>query len=241
MSIAIKTMIMKELNSSLSNKKYILSLLLNLFVIVILAFGLTNRIDELDSLTISMLEVLFMGLPLFNILMLNMSLLNEIFVNEKLVKTFEAILTTPLSLFEIVISKLISVAILNYVAVATSVISLYLIWGLRLNSFIPFPTEIWIMIFIVVPLFGILYGVLASYLILKFNYTRLIEILNVPVIFAFVFLFRSPSKLLEVFSSGKIVSYPTIISLFILLMIFYGVLLLLIKKISVESVTVSSS
>ncbi|MDR2830078.1 MAG: hypothetical protein LBB45_03420 [Methanobrevibacter sp.] len=241
MSTAIKTMIMKELKSSLSNNKYILSLLLNIFIVVILAFELTNRINKIDPLTTSMLELLFIGLPLFNILILNISLLNEIFVNEKLVKTFEAILTTPLSLFEITISKLISIAILTYILVISSVMSLYLIWGLRLNSFISFPIEIWVMIFIIVPLFGILYGALSSYLILRFNYTRLTEILNIPIIFGFIFLFRDPSKLLEVFSSGKIVSYHTIISLSILLIVFYSIILLLIKKINVENVTLSNS
>jgi hypothetical protein len=232
---------MKELKSSLSNNKYILSLLLNIFIVVILAFELTNRINKIDPLTTSMLELLFIGLPLFNILILNISLLNEIFVNEKLVKTFEAILTTPLSLFEITISKLISIAILTYILVISSVMSLYLIWGLRLNSFISFPIEIWVMIFIIVPLFGILYGALSSYLILRFNYTRLTEILNIPIIFGFIFLFRDPSKLLEVFSSGKIVSYHTIISLSILLIVFYSIILLLIKKINVENVTLSNS
>ncbi|MDR3222936.1 MAG: hypothetical protein LBT66_04260 [Methanobrevibacter sp.] len=239
MNIAVKTMIMKELNSSLSSKKYILSLSLNLIIVIVLAFGLTNNINRLDSLNTSFLEVLFIGLPLFNILISNISLLNEIFVNEKLVKTFEAMLTTPLSLFEIVVSKLISISVLTYVMLISSVTSLYLIWGLKLNTFISFPSEIWIMIFVIVPLFGILYSTLSAYLILRFNYTKLTEILNIPIIFGFIFLFRDPSKLLDLFISGKIVSYSTIISLFILLMILYSIMFLLIKKINIENVTVS--
>jgi hypothetical protein len=240
MNIAIKTMIMKELNSSLSSKKYILSFALNLIVVVLLAYGLTNNINKIDQLTISMLELLFIGLPLFNIFISNISLLNEIFVNAKLVKAFEVMLTAPLSLFEITISKLISIGILTYLMVVSSVVSLYLIWGLRLNQFISFPTEIWVMILIIIPLFGILYSTLSSYLILRFNYTRLAEIINIPIIFAFIFIFRDPSKILNVISSGKIVSYPTIIILLITLMFFFTIILWLIKRINVEHLTLSN-
>jgi hypothetical protein len=229
---------MKELNSSIKSKKYLLSLLLNLIIVILLSFGLTN-INQSNSLNISMLELLFIILPLFNILTSNISVLNEIFVNEKLVKTFEAMLTTPLTIFEIAISKLISIAILTYLMVITSILTLYLTLGLRLGSFVSFPTEVWVTIFIVVPLSGILYSIFSSYIILRFNYTRLTEILNIPIIFSFIFLFRDPSKLLDILSSGKVVSYHTIIIVFFILMIFYSVILLLIKKINIEHITVS--
>jgi len=237
MNTAIKTLLMKELNSSIKSKKYLLFLVLNLIIVIFLSFGLSN-ISQSNLLNISILELLFIILPLFNILISNISILNEIFVNEKLVKTLEAMLTTPLTLFEITISKLISIAALTYLTATTSILTLYLTLGLRLGSFISFPTEVWVTIFIVVPLIGILYSVFLSYIILRFNYTRLTEILNIPIIFSFIFLFRDPSKLLDILSSGNIVSYHTIIMVFIILMIFYSVSLLLIKKINIEHIIV---
>ncbi|GAA5819212.1 MAG: conserved hypothetical protein [Methanobrevibacter sp. CfCl-M3] len=237
MNTAIKTLLIKELNSSIKSKKYLLFLVLNLIIVIFLSFGLSN-ISQSNLLNISILELLFIILPLFNILISNISILNEIFVNEKLVKTLEAMLTTPLTLFEITISKLISIAALTYLTATTSILTLYLTLGLRLGSFISFPTEVWVTIFIVVPLIGILYSVFLSYIILRFNYTRLTEILNIPIIFSFIFLFRDPSKLLDILSSGNIVSYHTIIMVFIILMIFYSVILLLIKKINIEHIIV---
>ncbi|MDR2545606.1 MAG: hypothetical protein LBD03_08775 [Methanobrevibacter sp.] len=236
MNTAIKTLLMKELNSSVKSKKYLLSLVLNLIIIVLLSFGLSN-INQSNSLNISILELLFIILPLFNILISNISILNEIFVNEKLVKTLEAMLTTPLTLFEIAISKLITIAVLTYLMAITSILTLYLTLGLRLGSFISFPTEVWVTIFIV-PLIGILYSAFLSYIILRLNYTRLTEILNISIIFSFIFLFRDPSKLLDILSSGNIVSYHTIIIVFIIIMIFYSAILLLIKKINIEHIIV---
>jgi ABC-type Na+ efflux pump permease subunit len=234
----IKTIIMKELNASLLNKKYLLSIILNLLLGVGIAYGISSKITGLNSMNIALLECIFIGVPLFTAILSNISLVNEIFINEKLNKTFEAMLTTPLSLFKIIASKLLSSFILIYIVDLVSIFSMYMTWSLKLNGLISFPLEIWVMSLVIVPLVVMLYTTLSAYIALRFNYTHIIQLLNVPIIFIMAFLLKNPTDLLNRFVNKNIIDYKIIFFVGIFLIVSYTVLMFLIKIIKKESITI---
>lgn len=192
----IRTVILVEIKESIRNSEFIISNILNVLIFTVIGLCIANFLDNTGKLIAYTIIILS---TTFSISILSLTLLIEKFWKIKIGGGFYPLLTLPLSLKHIWFGKIISIFILTYPSAAMLAVILITTYSVNfgLNPFIILPLTSWILIFIITPLFSMVYNLIASWIILKFNNPRIIEILQYIPIAIFIFLLISYSTLSE--------------------------------------------
>lgn len=100
---------------------------------------------------------------------------------EKSDRLYEIILTSPISLLKFTLSKLISLFLISYPVLICNFIIIFAILNTYNTDFFSIMSfNIELLVFIIAPLYLVLYSFVGLYMILRFNHANIIRILTLP-------------------------------------------------------------
>ncbi len=204
MNPQLTAIILKEL------KEVSLRYLLNILVFLAIAFiAVESSPGPIQKL---LMEFSFMVIPTFAMLLVGLPFIQEKFGNEKLLRKFEAILTTPTSLKTIWTGKMASIFLLSYPAVIIVIVTLLILWQVvtKLNPFSIISAPVWIVTFVIAPLIPMIYFGFSSWSVLRFTHPKIMQILLYVGIATGVLVYWTSGTLTKNFNFQQIINWPII-------------------------------
>lgn len=238
MNFQFKSITLKELKEVYTRKDYIFTMILN--IIIFLGVGYIFSQYDTESLKKLFMEFTFMVAPPFAMWIVGFPFIREKFSDEKLLRRFEALLTTPVSLKTVWAGKLASIFLLTYPTAILIVIIFLFIWYFLggLNPFLVLSAPVWIMTLIITPALPMVYAGFASWSILRFTHPKLIQILQFLGIGGFLLIFLTSGRFIRSIGTDQIVNWPVVACSFMGLAILTGLMLLLMNRLDKETVTI---
>ncbi len=119
--------------------------------------------------------------PILSMWILSFPFIQEKFWNVKIINGFQPLLTLPITIKEIWTGKIAAIFVLSYPSTASITIFLIIAYYLTMgvNPLFSLPLTIWIFIFILGPLLIMVYNLIASWMALRFDNPRIIDILYI--------------------------------------------------------------
>jgi len=238
MNQQLKSIILKEVNEVIRRKDYMFTMSLNIAIFLVVGFIFSQYDTEA-------LKNLFMGFtfivaPPFAMFIVSFPFIREKFGDEKLIRKFEAILTTPISIKTVWAGKIASIFLLSYPAAILIVVMFSFIWTFLggLNPFSALSAPVWIMALIITPLFPMIYAGLASWSILRFTHPKLIQILQFFAIGVFLFVFMTSGRFIRSIAGSQIVNWPIVAYSAVGIIAAASLVIFLINRLDKEKVTI---
>jgi ABC-type Na+ efflux pump permease subunit len=219
MNLQLKAIILKEVAEVLG-RNYWGALVLYSILFSGIGFYLFNSIvnqPQLQDLNIInfAIELYLVIIPPFAMWLFNEQFIREKFGDEKLLRKFETILTTPVSLTTVWAGKIAAIFLLSYPLAILTIITFYLIWmilGESSSVIIPSAAS-GVMILVVGPITPVVYASFAGWAILRFaNWQRIMELLFLLAIAAFIGIFFVSNIFLTDGTTELITNWWTIIT-----------------------------
>mgnify|MGYP000966051532 CR=1 FL=1 len=233
----LKPIVLKEIKEVFKRNDYLFNTIIN--IIPFLALAVITVMATTGSAQKLIMEFSFIAIPSLAMLLVSFPFIREKFSDEKLVRKFEGILTTPTSLKTVWAGKMVSIFLLSYPSVIIVNIILLVIWNISgLNPIYILPLPIWIMALIIAPLIPMIYNGFSSWSILRFTHPKLIEILLYFTVAIGVLTYITSGSITKHVTSGQIVTWPILIYSLIGIIISASLVLLLIKKLDKEKITI---
>ncbi|MCE7697318.1 MAG: hypothetical protein K8E24_000045, partial [Methanobacterium paludis] len=148
----LKSIVLKEVKEVFKRRDYLFNTLVN--ILPFLALGFITVMATTGSAQKLIMEFSFIIIPSLAMLLVGFPFIREKFSDEKLVRKFEGILTTPVSLKTVWAGKMVSIFLLSYPTVIIVIIMLLIIWNIfgGLNPIYILSTPVWVMALIITPL-----------------------------------------------------------------------------------------
>ncbi len=239
MNPQLKSLVLKEVKEVLGRKDYIFTVLVNIIVFLGAGYVLVMASPAGD------LQKLFMELsviiaPSFAMFLVSFPFIQEKFDNEKIIRRFEAILTTPISIKTVWAGKIASIFLLSYPVVIFIITMLILVWNILegLNPIFILSTPVWVMALIIVPFLPMIYAGFSSWSVLRFTHPKLMQMLQFLGVGAFLLIFITSGKFIRSVASGHIVDWPIIVYSIIGIIAAVSLLLFLINRLDKEKITI---
>lgn len=240
MNSQLKPILLKEVKEVLGRRDYLFTILLNIIIFLGVGYVFVGRSYEVETIRKLFMELSFIMIPPFAMWIVSFPFIQEKFGDEKLIRRFEALLTTPISLKTIWISKMMAIFLLSYPTVIFIVAMFSIIWNFLggLNPFLVLSTPVWVMALIITPLIPMIYAAFSSWSILRFTHPWLMQILQFFAIGISVLAFLSSGKIVEVVTSEHVVNWPIVAYSSIGIIAAASLVLFLIHRLDKEKVTV---
>ncbi len=232
MNLHLKAIILKEVKEV--SGRY----LLNIIPFIVLAFVTVVSSTGLPQKLI--MELSFILVPSFAMLILGLPFIQEKFDNEKLLRRFESILTTPISLKTVWAGKMTSIFLLSYPGVIIITVILLFLWNI-LNGTDPISiisAPVWVMTLVIAPLIPLIYYGFSSWSVLRFTHPKIMQILLYLGIAIGLLVYVTSNKIIENMDTGQIVNWSIIAYSIIGIVAAASLLLLLINRLEKEKVTI---
>lgn len=241
MNNQFKAVVSKEVKEVLLRKDYLLTLLLNTIIFLGVGYIFTTQQASSESMEKLFMEITFIIIPPFAMWILSFPFIQEKFGDEKLLRRFESLLTTPISLPKLWAGKIFSIFLLSYPIIILIIILFSLIWYFLtgLNSVLTLSIPVWLMALFISPMLPMIYAAFSSWSILRFNHPRLMEALNFFAIGLSVLIFLSSGKIVESIASGHIVNWIILCYSIIGIVSAAFLVIFLIYKLNKEKVTLN--
>lgn len=238
MNPQLKSIILKEVKEVFSRKDYLFTVIVN--TILFLGVGYIYSQYDVETLKKLFMELTFIIAPPFAMWIVGFPFIREKFGDEKLMRRFETLLTTPISLKTVWAGKIASIFLLSYPAALIIVVMFSFIWKFLggLNPLSVLSGPVWVMALVIAPLLPMIYAGFASWSILRFTHPKLIQILQFSTIGVFLFVFMTSGKFIRSIASGHIVNWPIVVYSFIGLTAAIGLILFLMNRLDKEKVTI---
>ena len=207
MNLQLTAIIIKEV------KEVSLRYLINILVFLGIAFiAVASSPGPIQKL---LMEFSFMVIPTFAMLLVGLPFIQEKFGNEKLLRKFEAILTTPTSLKTVWAGKMASIFLLSYPAVIIVVVTLLILWQVitRLNPFYIISAPVWAVTFVIAPLIPLVYFGFSSWSVLRFTHPKIMQILLYIGVAVGVLVYWTSGTLTENFNFQQIINWQSSLTL----------------------------
>jgi ABC-type Na+ efflux pump permease subunit len=240
MNSQLKPILLKEVKEVLGRRDYLFTILLNIIIFLGVGYVFVGRFYEVETIRKLFMELSFIMIPPFAMWIVSFPFIQEKFGDEKLIRRFEAILTTPISLKTIWASKMMAIFLLSYPTVIFIVAMFSIIWNFLggLNPFLVLSTPVWVMALIITPLIPMIYAAFSSWSILRFTHPWLMQILQFFAIGISVLAFLSSGKIVEVVTSEHVVNWLIVAYSSIGIIAAASLVLFLIHRLDKEKVTV---
>ena len=234
MNSQLKTIIFKEIKEVSGRKDYLLNIIPFLALAFLFVVGYSGPAQKL------IMEFSFIGIPSFTMLVVGLPLIQEKFGDEKLLRKFEVILTTPISIKTVWVGKMVSIFLLSYPAVIILIVALLFIWNILtgLNPISILSSPIWIMALVIAPLVPVVYDGFSSWSILRFSHPKLVQILLYFAIGGGVVVSIISTNLVKHITSGQIVNGPIVAFSAIVIAVAFGLILALVNRLDKEKITI---
>ncbi|MBI5460158.1 hypothetical protein [Methanobacterium sp.] len=235
----IKAVVSKEVKEVWLRKDYLLTLLLNTVIFLGVGYIFISQATQNETIKKLFMELTFIIIPPFAMWILSFPFIQEKFGDEKLLRRFESLLTTPISLPKLWSGKILSIFILSYPVIILIVILFSFIWYFLagLNPIFILSIPVWLMALLISPMIPMIYAAFSSWSILRFSHPRLMEALNFFAIGLSVLVFLSSGKIVESIASGHIVNWLIIGYSIIGIFLATSLVLFLIYELDKENVT----
>ncbi|MGB7969237.1 MAG: hypothetical protein WCF28_06645, partial [Methanobacterium sp.] len=186
----------------------------------------------------SIAEIILIMYPLLSMWILSFPFIQEKFWNVKLVNGFQPLLTLPITIKEIWTGKIASIFVLSYPSTALIAIILAMAYYLSMgiNPLISIPLTLWIFIFILGPLLIMVYNLIASWMALRFDNPRVIDILQYTTVIIFIFAFISAESLTHLFYYLNFTEWTMIIGVILIIVVVALIINQLTKNLKKEYV-----
>ncbi len=240
MQFAVNALILKEIKEVVFRKDYLFTLILNIIVFLVVGFIFISSTYEVVSLQNLFIEAIFIMIPPFAMWIMSFPYIQEKFNDQKILKEFDSLLTTPISIKSIWASKMITIFLLSY-PIAIIVILMYLIlWNFfgGINPLSIISPPVWLTILVIAPLVPMVYAAFSSWSILRFKHPRLMEVLNFFAIGIAVLLFISSGKIINNVASGQLIDWTTLAYSALALLVAFGLVYILVGKLDKEKITI---
>lgn len=210
MNSQIKVVFLMEIKESLKENLFIQSTIINILIFAVIGF-IIYYLLAYGNRSLAILSIILY--PLISMLILSFLLIHQKFWNIKLVNGFQSLLTLPITLREIWIGKITAILVLSYpsTALIAIILSIAYFLSLRINPFIAIPLTLWIFVFIIGPLLIMAYNLINSWIILRFDNTKLIDILQFITLFIIIFSFIGTDKIKELVNNFHFTDWTMII------------------------------
>jgi len=241
MNNQLRAVVSKEVKEVWLRKDYLITLLLNTCIFLGVGYIFTTQQVQSESIRKLFMEITFIIIPPFAMWILSFPFIQEKFGDEKLLRRFESLLTTPISLPKLWAGKLFSIFLLSYPIIILVVILFSFTWYFLtgLNSILILSIPAWLMVLLISPMLPMIYTAFSSWSILRFNHPRLMEALNVFAIGLSVLVFLSSGTIVESIASGHVVNWLILGYSSIELVLAALLVLFLIYKLDKEKVTLT--
>ena len=235
MNKQIKAIFIKEIKESIKDRKLILSIIINILIFTVIGFGIDYSLAPGNSFLASIIIILY---PVFSMWILSFPFIQEKFWNVKLVNGFQPLLTLPVTLKEIWLGKISAIFVLSYPSTVIVIIILSLAYYLTLdiNPLITIPFTMWIWIFVLGPLLIMVYNLIASWMALRFNNARVIDILQYTSVIIFIFAFVGAGKINQMIIDLNFNDWAMILIGILIMGLFASIIFYLVSNLKKEEV-----
>ena len=235
MNKQIIAIFIKEIKESIKDRKLILSIIINILIFTVIGFVIDYSLAPGNSFVASIIIILY---PVFSMWILSFPFIQEKFWNVKLVNGFQPLLTLPITLKEIWLGKISAIIVLSYPSTIFIAIILSLAYYLTLgmNPLITIPLTIWIWIFVLGPLLIMVYNLIASWMALRFNNPRVIDILQYTSIIIFIFAFVGAGKINQMIINLHFNDWTMILIGILIIGLFTNIIYYLVRNLKKEEV-----
>lgn len=129
MQSPLNTLILKEIKEVIFRKDYLFTMVLNIIVFLVVGFLFISSTYDVISLQNLFIEATFIMIPPFAMWIMSFPYIQEKFNDQKILKEFDSLLTTPISIKSIWAGKMATIFLLSY-PIAIIVILMYLtLWN----------------------------------------------------------------------------------------------------------------
>lgn len=240
MQSPLNTLISKEIKEIVFRKDYLFTLFLNIVVFLIVGFIFISSTYDVASLQNLFIQATFIMIPPFAMWIMSFPYIQEKFNDQKILKEFDSLLTTPISIKSIWAGKMTTIFSLSY-PIAIIVILMYLtLWNFfgGINPLSIMSTPVWLMILVIAPLVPMAYAAFSSWSILRFKHPRLMEVLNFFAIGIAVLVFISSGKVINSIAGGQLIDWTTLSYSALILLVAFGLVYMLVQKLDKEKITI---
>lgn len=239
MNPQLKSIVLKELKEVWGRKDYLFTIIVNIIVFLgagyILVVGSpTGDIQKL------FMELSVAVVPSFAMFLVSFPFIQEKFDNEKLIRRFEAILTTPISIRTVWAGKMVSIFLLSYPVVIFITILFILVWNILngSNPVLILSTPVWVMALVIMPLLPMIYAGFSSWSVLRFTHPKLMQTLQFLGVGAFLLVFITSGTFIRSIGSAHIVNWSFVAYSVVGIMVAISLLLFLIYGLDKEKVII---
>jgi ABC-type Na+ efflux pump permease subunit len=248
MNIPLQTIITKEMKTMIS-KKYLISLLFSFIIAASIIYYLCNSFTDTINFNTPIAHSIFQILLIISIIMVIVTFIMQYLFEinkEKINKRIELMLTSPISISNIIHGKLISLLIAYYIISICWIIILTILFQcFHINIIQIMTAEIGLMILVIMPLFMVLYASVLTWLSLRFdsNVNSLFIILTGFIIAPAIFLGKYLDSLgilkflTDGFIKGNVITQSILLYSSLILIIGFIVIFIAIKKLNKEKIT----
>lgn len=238
MQSPVNTLILKEIKEVVFRKDYLFSLILNMFVFLVVGFIFISSTYEVVSLQNLFIEAIFIMIPPFAMWIMSFPYIQEKFNDQKLLKEFDSLLTTPVSIKSIWAGKMMAIFSLSYPIVIIVILMYLILWNffVGINPLMIMSPAVWLMILIIAPLVPMVYAAFSSWSVLRFKHPRLMEVLNFFAIGIAVLVFISSGKVINNIASGQLIDWTTLTYSALILLVAFGLVYILVHKLDKEKI-----
>lgn len=225
--------LVKEIKDGLKDKKFIMSMMLNIIIFSVMGFGIDYLVGKEEILVPIFTLILY---PPLSMWILSFPFIQEKFWNEKLIHGFQPLLTLPITLKIIWVGKLAAIFILTYPSTALIIILLstayYLCLGV--NPFLSLPLIFWVSVFILIPLIVMIYNAVATLMALRFSNQRIIDVLQYITIGIFILLFVGANKIISIVNVLHLTDWILLTGGFLFSILLLGIIFHLVNNLNKE-------
>ncbi|MBM4240369.1 MAG: hypothetical protein FJ150_01610 [Euryarchaeota archaeon] len=240
MNSQLKALVLKEVKEVWGRRDYLSAIFLNILGFLGVGYIFVTQSTQTEPIRKLFMEMTFIIIPPFAMWVVSFPFIQEKFGDEKLVRRFEALLTTPISLTTLWAGKMGSIFVLSYPIIILVIILFSLIWNFfgGLNPLFVLSAAVWVMALVIAPLLPMVYAAFSSWSILRFTHPRLMDVLNFFAIGISVLVFLASGNIVESVASSHIVNWPIVAYSAIGLIATIGLVLFLIYGLDKEKVTI---
>jgi hypothetical protein len=233
MNTKFNVVLVKEIKDGLNDKKFIMSMLLNIIIFSVIGYGIDYLVSP-EGLLVPILTLILY--PPLSMWILSFPFIQEKFWNEKLLHGFQPLLTLPINLKTIWVGKLAAIFVLTYPSTAIIITSLSIAYYLCLgiNPFLTLPLILWISVFILIPTIVMIYNAVATLIALKFSNQRIIDLLQYITIGIFALLFVGTNKIINILVALHLTDWILVLGGFLVSILIMGIVFYFVNNLSKE-------
>lgn len=232
----IKIILSKEVQESIKNIHFKISVIINILIFTGAGFFIIHSNNNLGPIGLFASKIGLLMFPAFSMWLLGFPFIQEKFWNEKVVKGFQSMLTLPVSLKDIWLGKILAIFLLSYpftFLISVILIVIYFIIT-GLNPINTFSLSLWLLIFLVGPFTIMIYNVIASWITLRFDNPRTIDLLQYISIGIVLIGFISINKVAALYQNLHLNNIILILGFILILSVGIGIINYLFSNLDKE-------